>query len=247
MNTKPNNLIDGKLGDDPDLAGAYSQTSIYVYEAPVRLWHWLNAFAILVLCVSGYLIGSPPPTMGAGEAYNQFAFGYIRFTHFAAGQILLVGFLARIYWAIVGNHHAKQLFIFPFWSREWWSEVWFEARWYLFLEKRPKKYVGHNPLAQLFMFFFATLGTFFMIVTGFALYSEGAGLGSISDRLFGWVIPLFHGSQNVHSFHHLGMWWIIVFVIMHIYVAIREDIMSRQSIVSTMISGHRTFKDDDPN
>ena len=29
-----------------------------------------------------------------------------------------------------------------------------------------------------------------------------------------------------------------------IYAAIREDIMSRQSMVSTMISGTRTFKDD---
>ena len=40
------------------------------------------------------------------------------------------------------------------------------------------------------------------------------------------------------------MWWVIIFMIIHIYVAIREDIMSRQSIVSTMISGTRTFKDD---
>ena len=30
---------------------------------------------------------------------------------------------------------------------------------------------------------------------------------------------------------------------MALYAAIREDIMGRQSIVSTMISGHRTFKD----
>jgi Ni/Fe-hydrogenase 1 B-type cytochrome subunit len=36
-------------------------------------------------------------------------------------------------------------------------------------------------------------------------------------------------------------------MIVHIYVAIREDIMSRQSIVSTMISGTRTFKDDLPD
>lgn len=40
------------------------------------------------------------------------------------------------------------------------------------------------------------------------------------------------------------MWAIVVFMIIHIYAAIREDIMSRQSMVSTMISGHRTFKDD---
>jgi hypothetical protein len=37
--------------------------------------------------------------------------------------------------------------------------------------------------------------------------------------------------------HQLGMWAIVVFMIIHIYAAIREDIMSRQSMVSTMISG----------
>ena len=25
--------------------------SIYVYEAPVRLWHWINALAIVVLAI----------------------------------------------------------------------------------------------------------------------------------------------------------------------------------------------------
>jgi Ni/Fe-hydrogenase 1 B-type cytochrome subunit len=35
----------------------------------------------------------------------------------------------------------------------------------------------------------------------------------------------------------------VCFVILHVYAAIREDIMGRQSMVSTMVSGHRTFKD----
>jgi Ni/Fe-hydrogenase 1 B-type cytochrome subunit len=30
----------------------------------------------------------------------------------------------------------------------------------------------------------------------------------------------------------------------HIYAAVREDIMSRQSLISTMVSGWRYFKDD---
>ncbi|MCY1705140.1 Ni/Fe-hydrogenase, b-type cytochrome subunit [Pannonibacter sp. SL95] len=223
------------------------QTSVYVYEAPVRIWHWVNAAAILVLCVTGYFIGSPPPSVGQHEAYNQFIFGYIRFAHFAAGMILTVGFLGRAYWAVIGNHHARQLFYLPVWDGHWWREVLFEIRWYLFLEREPKKYVGHNPLAQLAMFFFITLGVGFMIVTGLALYAEGAGQGSIFDDLFGWVIALVGNTQRLHTLHHLGMWWILIFMIVHIYVAIREDIMSRQSIVSTMISGHRTFKDDRPD
>jgi Ni/Fe-hydrogenase 1 B-type cytochrome subunit len=233
--------------DVSDLRSARRQTSVYVYEAPVRIWHWSNALAIVALIVTGYLIGSPLPTMGAGEAYDQFIFGYIRFAHFAAGMILTVGFFGRIYWAFVGNHHAKQLFYVPIWRADYWREVWFEIRWYLFLEKAPKKYVGHNPLAQLAMFCFMTLGLSFMILTGMALYAEGAGQGSFFDQAFGWVRNLVGPSQTLHTIHHLGMWWIVIFMIIHIYVAIREDIMSRQSMVSTMISGHRTFKDDDPN
>jgi Ni/Fe-hydrogenase 1 B-type cytochrome subunit len=85
--------------------------------------------------------------------------------------------------------------------------------------------------------------TLFMITTGFALYGEGAQMGSWQERLFGWVIPLFGQSQDVHTWHHLGMWALVVFVILHVYAAIREDIMGRSSVVSTMISGHRTFKD----
>lgn len=229
-----------------DTATVSRQTSVYVYEAPVRIWHWINAAAILTLCLTGYFIGAPPPSMQIAEATHQFVFGYIRFAHFAAGMVLTFGFLGRIYWAFVGNHHARQLFFIPFWKGDYWRELFDELRWYLFLKSEPKKYVGHNPLAQLAMFFFITLGVSFMIVTGLALYAEGAQEGSLTHDLFGWVHSLTWNSQRLHTLHHLGMWWIVIFMIVHIYVAIREDIMSRQSIVSTMISGHRTFKDDRP-
>lgn len=216
---------------------------VYVYEAPVRLWHWINAFAILVLCVTGYFIGSGIPTM-PGEASDHFLFGYIRFAHFSAGQILAVGFLLRIYWAFVGNPHARQIFFVPVWRKSWWQGVGHEILWYAFIANKPKKYVGHNPLAQLAMFSMYTLTTAFMIVTGFALYSEGKGIDSWQHKLFGWVFSIWPNSQDVHTWHHLGLWVIVVFAIVHIYAAIREDIMSRQSIISSMISGEREFRDD---
>ncbi|MDV6330617.1 Ni/Fe-hydrogenase, b-type cytochrome subunit [Asticcacaulis sp. 201] len=220
-------------------------TSVYVYEAPLRLWHWTNAAAIVVLAITGFLIGSPLPSQ-PGDPSSSFLMGYIRFAHFTAAYVFAIGFLFRIYWAFVGNSHARQMFIVPVKSGAWWKEVLFELRWYLFLEKRPKKYVGHNPLAQIAMFVFIVLGSIWMIFTGFALYGEGAQAGSWASRVFGWAIPLAGQSQDVHTLHHLGMWFIIAFIIIHVYVAIREDIMSRQSLVSTMISGERTFKDDDP-
>jgi Ni/Fe-hydrogenase 1 B-type cytochrome subunit len=47
----------------------------------------------------------------------------------------------------------------------------------------------------------------------------------------------------VHTFHRLGMWVMLIFTMAHIYMAFREDIMSKQSIVSTMVNGYRYFKD----
>jgi Ni/Fe-hydrogenase 1 B-type cytochrome subunit len=40
------------------------------------------------------------------------------------------------------------------------------------------------------------------------------------------------------------MWVMVLFAIVHIYMAIRGDIMSRQSSISTIIGGWRYFKDD---
>ncbi|HSV71466.1 MAG TPA: Ni/Fe-hydrogenase, b-type cytochrome subunit [Methylibium sp.] len=228
--------------DERAVATSRSIKSIYVYEAPVRLWHWINALAITVLAVTGYFIASPLPTQ-PGEASANYLMGYIRFAHFAAAYVFAVGLAGRIYWAYVGNHHARELFTLPLFTAAYWKEVLTMLKWYAFLIDRPNRYVGHNPLARLAMFFGYFVLSLFMVATGFAMYGEGLQAGSWADQLFGWVIPLLGQSQDVHTWHHLGMWVLICFVIFHVYAAIREDIMGRQSIVSTMISGHRTFKD----
>ncbi|MFC4348588.1 Ni/Fe-hydrogenase, b-type cytochrome subunit [Kordiimonas lipolytica] len=222
---------------------SHTEEAVYVYEAPIRIWHWINVFAILTLCLTGYFIGSPPPTM-SGEAYDSYLFGWIRYLHFVSAYIFLIGFLFRLYWAFAGNKHAKEIFAPKFWTRKFWSEVKHEVAWYAMLAKEPLKYTGHNPLAALVMHIMFVWGSVFMIITGLALYGEGTGMGSWQfDYFSSWVIPLFGQSQDVHTWHHLGMWCIICFMIIHIYAAVREDIMSRQSIISSIFSGWRTFKD----
>lgn len=230
-----------------DIHSAHREEAVYVYEAPVRIWHWVNAFAILVLALTGYLIGSPPPSV-PGEASANYLFGWIRFLHFASGYILIFGFLFRVYWAYAGNEHARQIFLPSVSKRGFWEEVLHELKWYLMLVKKPMKYSGHNPLAALVMHIMFVWGCVFMMVTGLALYGEGQGMGSWTHTLFSsWVIPLFGQSQDVHTWHHLGMWMIICFVIVHIYAAVREEIMSRQSIISSMFSGWRSFRDEGPS
>jgi Ni/Fe-hydrogenase 1 B-type cytochrome subunit len=216
-------------------------STVYVYGPVVRLWHWVNVLCILTLVTTGLLIASPLSSV-SGEASANFLTGYIRFTHFSAGYLFAVAFMLRIHAAVTGNEHARSLFLVPLTDPEWRSGFVHQLRWYLFLDRVPRKFVGHNPLAQLMMFLFV-LATIFMIVTGFALYSEGKGVGSWQDHVFGWVIPLFGGSQAVHSWHHLCMWAVITFVIVHVYAAIREEILSRQTMLSAIINGSRSFRD----
>ena len=83
---------------------------IYVYEAPVRLWHWVMMVAMLFLAATGYLIGSPPPSIG-GEATFSYFVAWIRMIHFIAGMIFAVAFVVRIYWAFVGNHSSRAIFV----------------------------------------------------------------------------------------------------------------------------------------
>ncbi len=215
---------------------------LYVFEAPVRIWHWLHAISIVVLAATGYLIANPLPSIG-GEASEHFMMGNLRMIHFIAGYVFAIGFAVRIYWGFVGNKYSRELLYLPVWRAAWWRDLFEEIKYYLFLRREPPHSDAHNALAQSAMWFFNTVLGLFMIVTGFALYGEGLGAGSWADRWFGWAIPLLGGSQDVRMLHILGMWLFIVFTIIHIYMAIRADIMGKQSSVSTIISGWRTYRD----
>jgi Ni/Fe-hydrogenase 1 B-type cytochrome subunit len=217
---------------------------VYVFEAPVRIWHWVMAGCMVVLGVTGYLIGTPLPTTG-GEASEHFMFGYIRFAHFAAAYLFAVTFALRVLWVFLGNRFAREIFLMPLklFSADWWRGLIDQTLYYLFLKGEARPWQGHNPLAMAGMFFMYVLGTVFMICTGFALYGEDLGMQSWAFTAFSsWVLPLLGYSQNVHTLHHLGMWYLIMFTFIHLYMVVREDICSGETVISTMVNGWRVAK-----
>ncbi|MEO8676044.1 MAG: Ni/Fe-hydrogenase, b-type cytochrome subunit [Casimicrobiaceae bacterium] len=216
---------------------------VYVYEAPVRLWHWVMVVAMIFLAGTGYLIGSPPPAIG-GEAAFSYFFGYIRMIHFIAAMVFIVMFLVRVYWAFAGNHHARSIFVPPVWNGSWWRGLFGQMKYYLFMQRESDLWTGHNPLAQIAMFSMYTLGAIFIIVTGLALYSEQWGWGTAWMNAFGWVFVLFGDPQQVRTLHHLAMWWLLLFSLIHVYMVFCEDIMSGETVIGTMISGIRFWKNE---
>ncbi len=216
--------------------------AVYVFEAPVRIWHWLHALSIVVLAVTGYLIANPLPSIG-GEASEHFMMGNLRMIHFIAGYVFGIGFAVRIYWAIVGNSHSRELFYLPLWRAQWWRDFWEELKFYLFMRKDAPPISGHNPIAQTAYWVFNVLLTLFMIVDRLRLVrrrprvsaagptagSAGCSSGLETRRMSGcgtsWVCGCSSCSQFCTS-----TW------------RFRADIMTRQSSVSSIISGWRTYR-----
>ena len=215
---------------------------VYVYEAPVRFWHWAQAVVFFLLCITGFLIGWPPIPNYA-DTWSTYFFGHIILIHLVCGMLFAALLAYRIYWAFVGNKYSRMIFILPFWDIMWLKGIFGCAAYYLFLNKHPKEYVGHNPLAQTAMCLMYILGSVLIIITVFGLYSQQWGWDTGWMTYFGWVTEWLGGPQPVRTFHHLLMYYILIFLCAHLYMSFREDIMGGGTQVSTIINGIRYFKE----
>lgn len=214
---------------------------IHVYGPGVRLWHWLDALVVVVLCITGYFIGVPPPS-ALGDTSSLYVMGWIRFYHLAGGYLFALLAIMRLWLTFVEKGISHQLFVPAVWRAEWFDGFMRQVKWNLMMVAKPTRYVGLNPLGGIAMLFMFVLPGFITIVTGFAMYAEVTGHDSWQYWLFGWVTAMFGNTMDLHVIHRLGMWAIVLFSFIHVYIAVREDILSRQTMISSMLSGERQFR-----
>lgn len=121
----------------------------YVWEFPIRAFHWINFICILGLILTGFLIGNPPSILSELEASQQFWFGYIRMIHFILGYVWTFNFIFRIYWGFIGSEQAKWKNWNPF-SRDKKEEFVDVLKADIVLSKLERKTsLEHNPVAIL--------------------------------------------------------------------------------------------------
>lgn len=207
---------------------------VYVWELPVRIYHWVNAAALALLCITGYLIGAPIRAFYAAEAYQQYWFGWIRFLHFVCAFVYLFNFLARIYWGFVGNKYARWNNYLPLkrWQRQEIVNV--IKTDVLQTKLHGAISTGHNAMAGL-SYFFTFLAFLFQTITGFALYSSMSN--SWLPRMFTWIVPLMGGEFSVRFWHHIFLWFFVLFVIVHVYIACYHDYIEGRGTISSIVGG----------
>lgn len=216
---------------------------LYIWEGPVRIFHWINALCILTLTITGFLIADPPAIMSGEEASHRYWFGIVRFTHFVAAYLFVAVMILRIYWAFAGNRYAHWRNFLPF-NKKGLKNMLHVLKHDILLipEKKPglsSVNIGHNAVAglsYLLMFLLALV----MVFTGFGLFSDNASWWF--PKMFAWVPAVLGGDFMARTIHHLSMWliWFIVFV--HVYLVLFHDWMESNGEVSSMISGFKFFK-----
>ncbi len=205
----------------------------YIWELPVRISHWVNAVSIVVLSATGILIGNPTFIDLSPTAYLM---GWIRFIHFVFGYALLVSVLARAYWSFAGNCFAGWREYFPFFSAAGRAEMKEVLAYYTFLRKHPPETTGHNPMAAT-AYFCVFMMYNFMILTGFAMYAEHEPGGIMHSMLK--PVYMFVTTQQLHLYHHIGMYLLFGFIVNHVYSAWLMDIKEQGGEVSSMFSGYK--------
>lgn len=213
------------------------KVTVYVWDLPVRITHWVNVACIVVLSVTGYYIANPF-IMTQGPATDQFLMGTIRFIHYVTAFIFTTSVLFRIYWAFASRSKYARWRQFVPASRGRWRALGRMIRYYTFFRREPPAEIGHNPLAGA-----TYIGLYVLfvlqIVTGFAMYSLPYHDGWMKV-VFGWIVVAF-GAQPVRVVHDLIMYLIIAFTIHHVYSAVLIDGEERSGLISSIITGRKSL------
>ncbi len=214
---------------------------VYLWEWPIRAMHWAAVVSIVALVVTGFYIGRPY-FITHGEASAHYLMGWMRFLHFLAAGVFVATAIIRIYWLFAGNEFERWRALFPVFKQDW-VHLWQQVKFYLMIqpEKAPQ-YLGHNPLQQLSytgLYLIAVI----QVATGFAMYGQSRP-GGFWYTLLGWVVPLLGGIQVVHFVHHMLTWVFLIFVPVHVYLALRADLLERTGTVSSIVSGGRFVRSD---
>jgi Ni/Fe-hydrogenase 1 B-type cytochrome subunit len=216
---------------------------VYVWQLPVRFYHWINALCVAVLAVTGYLIGSPAAITSGAEAYLGYWFGTVRFLHFLFAFIFFFNFLFRLYWGFVGNQFARWT-NFILHRKEQLTEAKEVLRIdILHAPGKPLESVGHNSLAG-FTYFISFLVFLFQSITGFGMYA--AMSKAWLPHLFSWIVPLMGGDFAVRQWHHVMMWFFVIFSMIHVYLVFYHDYVEGRGVTSSMVGGWKFIEKPKP-
>ncbi len=209
----------------------------FIFTAAIRIFHWLRALAILVLVVTGFYLAWP--FLVAPDSTDVLVQGWVRFGHLVFGFVLCAVTHARAYLFFFSKHDIERRSMRDVLSINSWIT---QLKSYLWMGKLNKAGV-YGPL-QFVTYFAISVIAGAICITGLILYAnvyhEGMGgmLWGTASTLTAWM----GGLAEVRLWHHYFTWVFIVFVVIHVYMAVWTGIRFKHNSVDSIVSGYDYHK-----
>lgn len=210
----------------------------FEFSSGLRWTHWIRVIAIITLIATGFYIAfvfiAPEPS----NIPTTFLNAKFRMWHEVAGFVLIAVTLYKAYLFIFTKlSKNERVSIYDVLSPKVWIG---QIKYYLFLGDHPKLKGVYNPL-QFVAYVFLYVLVFLISLTGLVLYvrSYHEGLGGLLLPYMEPIEAFMGGLASVREIHHIAMWGILIFIPIHIYMAIFNSIMSTEGSIDAIISGYK--------
>jgi len=211
---------------------------VYVWQYPIRLFHWGLVISLAVLSFTGYYIHDP---FIVGQAQHPFLMGEFRFVHEVFGMIFIALFIMRIYLFFGGNRWIGWRQYVPL-SAAQFKEMWEVTKFYAFIRPTPITKIGHNAMAA-----FSYIGIYSMvaveIVTGLVMFNW-LRHSPILGPLVGWI-PRFISFPNLRLIHFLLMFVFIAFGVFHVHLCMLISREEKRGLMDSIFIGYKVIPTDE--
>ena len=216
----------------------------FEFSAGLRWTHWLRAIAIAVLTVTGFYLTYVFIIPEASDEPILFLNAKFRMWHEIAGFLLIAVTLFKLYLFLIDKVSMKERIAFlDFISPKVWIQ---QIKYYLFMGEHPHLRGVYNPL-QFVAYIVLYAMVFVISITGLILYVhmyQGGGIGAFLYDYMRPIEAMLGGLAMVREIHHIVMWGILIFLPVHIYMAIFNSIMGKEGSMDAIISGYKFIKHD---
>jgi Ni/Fe-hydrogenase b-type cytochrome subunit len=220
--------------------------TIYRHRLITRVWHWINAVAVIVLIGSGLTISNAHKYLYWGQAGanprdawlhlprfpgwltipSTYSLSGARIWHLFFALVLAFGLLVYLIWSLANRHIQRDLRVRKeeLKPRHLWVDL--KAHWNLRFHD-PANPGAYNSFQKL-----SYVGVLFILLP--LIIFTGLALSPGMDAAWPWLTDIFGGRQSARSVHFIAMVLIALFTIVHLTLVILAGPINE---VRSMITG----------
>jgi len=219
----------------------------------MRIIHWVNVVSMIVAIATGLYIAAPYyQTFIADPAVDKYVMAWNRWGHFIVAIIFDVTSIIVAYLYFFSRFEKPYKKVIP--TRKNIKEFFEVVLNLLTLNRRKNFDSTHSDSFNTVYFTIFHLLLVWMLLTGLQLYVHGLAAGESSigawwpamlHLVTDFTIPVTGGTlMDVRISHHYTMWFIIVWVVFHIYYQVWRTIFWKEGDIAIVIGGDKFVKAD---